>query len=80
MNDNDHPFNIKKPETGPNVRASRSRTAEILPTQGFSNLTKNTFINDGIKAWNLAPKNVKECTTYSSAKLAIKKFVKTLPI
>ena len=48
--------------------------------QSFSELSKNTFINDGIKAWNKAPAKIKDCITYASAKNEIKKFVKTIPI
>ena len=46
----------------------------------FSELSKNTFINDGIKAWNLAPIEIKNCLNYASAKNEIKKFVKKIPI
>ena len=62
------------------VRSMRSITNDMLPVQSFSELSKSTFINDGIKAWNLAPKNIKDCTTYATAKNEIKKFVKTIPI
>ena len=40
----------------------------------------NIKINDGIKAWNLAPAKIKNCLTYTSAKIEIKKFAKTIPI
>ena len=43
-------------------------------------LSKKTFINDGIRAWNNAPLKIKSCSTYASAKNEIKKFVKSLPI
>ena len=39
-----------------------------------------TFINDGIKAWNKAPDAIKNCNSLFSAKREIKKFVKTLQI
>ena len=45
VNDEDHPFNIVKRESGPNIRAMRSITNEVLPTQNFSELSKQTFIN-----------------------------------
>ena len=79
MNDGDHPFNIEKRDSGPNVRSMRSITNDMLLVQSFSELSKSTFTNDGIKAWNLAPKNFKDCTTYATAKNEIKKFVKTIP-
>ena len=80
VNDEDHPFNLIKREVGPNIRAIRSITNEKLPVHCFSELSRNTFINDGVKAWNLAPSNIKMCTSYASAKAEIKKFVKTIPI
>ena len=76
----DHPFNLEKKESGPNVRLVRSITNEMLPVKSFSELSKNMFINDGIKAWNSAPMSIKNCTSYASAKNGIKKFVKTIPI
>ena len=39
-----------------------------------------TFINDSIKAWNLAPNKVKTSATFGGAKKAIETFVKQLPI
>ena len=80
VNDNDHPFNISKRESGSDLRSMRSITNEVLSVLSFSELSKQTFINDGIKAWNNAPLNIKSCKTYASAKLQIKKFVKNIPI
>ena len=45
-----------------------------------SDALKSTFINDGIKAWNLAPDAIKNCNSLFSAKKEIKKFVMTLPV
>ena len=39
MNEEDHPFNLVKRESGPNVRAMRSVTNESLPVQNFSELS-----------------------------------------
>ena len=80
VNDLDHPFNISKKESGPHVRAMRSITNEVLTVLSYTELSKQTFINDGIKAWNTAPTNIKLCITFASAKNEIKKFVKTIPI
>ena len=52
VKDEDHPFNIEKRESGPDVRSMRSISNEMLTVKSFSELSKNTFINDGIKAWN----------------------------
>ena len=80
VRDEDHPFNLEKRESGPDVRSMRSISNDLLPVKSFTELSKNTFINDGIKAWNLAPVSIKECKTFASAKNEIKKFVKTIPI
>ena len=80
VRDEDHPFNLEKKIAGPDNRSMRSISNGTLTLLGHSDLTKNTFINDGIKAWNSVPNSIKECNSYASAKNAIKKFVKTLPI
>ena len=80
VRDEDHPFNLEKRISGPDVRSMRSISNEVLPVKSFTERSKNTFINDGIKAWNLAPSIIKECNSFSSAKNEIKKFVRTLPI
>ena len=80
VNDEDHPFNLVKRESGPDVRSMRSISNEMLPVKSFTELSKSTFINDGIKAWNLAPVSIKECKTFASAKNEIKKFAKIIPI
>ena len=70
VNDEDHPFNLVKRESGPDVRSMRSISNEMLPVtvKSFTELSKSTFINDGIKAWNLAPVSIKECKMFASAK------------
>ena len=80
VRDEDHPFNLEKKESGPDVRSMRSIANEMLPVKSVNELSKNTFINDGIKAWNLAPSSIIECITFASAKNEIKKFAKTIPI
>ena len=49
-------------------------------TCGVIEDNKKTFINDAIKIWNRAPKELKECSTIYTAKKAIKQFSKTVPI
>ena len=80
VKDEDHPFNLEKKESGPDIRSMRSITNEVLPVKSFSERSKNTFINDGIVAWNQAPVKIKECNSFVTAKNEIKKFVRTLPI
>ena len=55
------------------------KAIEMLPVKSFSELSKNAFINDGIKAWNLAPVTIGDCYIYASAKNTIKKIFKTIP-
>ena len=50
VNDEDHPFNLVKRESGPDVRSMRSISNEMLPVESFTELSKRTLINDGIKA------------------------------
>ena len=59
---------------------TRAVTNGKLQEIGVSNTAKNTFYNDGVQAWNKIPENIKKCKTIWSAKKAIKKFVKTLPM
>ena len=68
------------PVTPDITRESRSRTNMNLPEVFGSNKLKGTFINDGIKAWNLTPQSVKVCKSILAAKKASKSFVKSLPI
>ena len=49
-------------------------------TQKVKVLTQSTLINDAIKAWNLAPKEIHESLSYNIAKKNIKMFAKTLPV
>ena len=44
-----------------------------------SDSIKSTFLNDGLKAWNLAPASITDCKTFILAKTQIKKFANTLP-
>ena len=60
--------------------STRAVSSGNLVEKGVSITSKNTFYNDAIKAWNLAPVSIKQCKTLWSAKNEIKKFVKTLPI
>ena len=52
----------------------------MIKVTAASNLTQRTFINDGIKAWNLAPQGIKESQTLEKAKSEIKKLIKLIPI
>ena len=66
--------------TPENKMGSRSKTSGNLKECYGSEKLRSTFINDGIKAWNLTPESVKGCKTISSAKKVIRIFVNSLPI
>ena len=74
------PLNIKVPTIDQNKRVARSSANGMLKTNGYSDGTKSTFINDSKKTWNSAPREIKDCKTMYTAKAAIKKYVNTLPL
>ena len=51
-----------------------------IKSKALSNVSKKTFVNNSIKAWNRAPNVLKNTATVYGAKTAIKNFVKTIPI
>ena len=59
---------------------TRSGTAINLVELRTSAMSSRTFINDASRLWNAAPDYIKTFDTIYSAKLAIKKFTKTLPL
>ena len=80
VNDETHPFKIEVPKHKAEERVSRGQLSGYIQSKALTNITKKTFINDSVKAWNLAPHSLKMQTTLIGAKTAIKEFVKTLPI
>ena len=60
--------------------STRSDDHTLLEKGMNDKFTNGSFVHLTAKAWNCAPKNVKEATTLSLAKKAIRDFVKTLPI
>ena len=80
VKDEDHPFKIEVPTINTEERVSRGQIAGYIKTKALSNVTKKTFINDSIKAWNHAPNELKNTVNIHGAKAAIKKYVKTLPM
>ena len=79
-NDKDHPNSITQVTTLVGDRVTRSTTSGLLPELGRSKVSKATFLNDGSRLWNLAPKELKMCSSKYSVQKEIKKFVQTLPI
>ena len=59
---------------------TRAQRAGKIKQMAFSKITKDTFINDCIKAWNLAPSELKNLKCLSGAKASIRKYVLTLPL
>ena len=68
-NDSEHPFKIQKKSVGEDGRCSRSISNGMIKVTAASNLTQRTFINDGIKAWNLAPQGIKEIKLWKKQNL-----------
>ena len=75
-----YPAKITKLTIRKNSPSTRAITNGDLVEKGISILSKNTYLNDAIRAWNLIPEDQKNCETIWSAKKSIKNFVKTLPI
>ena len=61
-------------------RVTRAMSDGVLKNDALSKVTKNTFINDSITAWNKCPMDIKNSTSLSGVKITIKKFVKKLPV
>ena len=80
MNDPEHPIKMKRQTHESGAGISRSTTSGILKIPEKNKLTRSTFICDAIKAWNLAPPEIKNALTYMDAKMKIKTFVKNLPV
>ena len=59
---------------------SKQTSENNLQESGVSDLSKKSFINDGVKLWNRCPNNIKQSKSLISAKREIKKFVLNLPI
>ena len=59
---------------------SKNEMENNLLEHGVSEQGLKTFVNDGVRLWNKAPKNLKNCTSLFTVKKEIRKFVKSLPI
>ena len=71
---------VKKVECIGDRSTTRAITNGNLQEVGRTVLAKNTFYNDEVVAWNLAPDSIKKWATIWLAKKHIKEFVKKLPI
>ena len=80
VNNADCPLKITKPVHENPLRQMRTRNDNALVENGVTDIRKSTFLNDGIKLWNSAPVEIKNCKSLYSAKKHINTFVKSLPI
>ena len=58
---------------------TRAITSGKLVEEGISGLAQNTFYNDAIKVWNLAPDIIK-CVALYGLQKQDQKYVKSLPL
>ena len=75
-----YPTKIHKIDPNELRTTTRAVTSGRLKEVGLTVCAKNTFFNDGVKAWNKAPDSIKNCKTIWAAKKAIKSYVKSLPM
>ena len=80
VNVEDYPTKVT--QMSPNINSSQTRSISFgkLKEKGKTSITQATLINDAIRAWNRAPKEVQQSLSYNVAKKNIKTFVKSLPI
>ena len=76
----DCPLKITRPLSENPMRTHSTRNDNLLEIKGKSDIVWSTFINDGIRLWNTAPLELKNCANIYPAKKLIKSFVKTLPV
>ena len=80
LNVPDYPIKIEVNRVHDGQVATRAMTKGTPIELGSTNLISKTCISDAIKVWNLAPADIKSCTSLYSLNRKVKDFVKTLPI
>ena len=78
--DEGHPLKLQKVVYAPNSVTTRAISKGELIETGKTDLLQSTILSETSKAWNRTPSEIKSCNSIWSAKKAIKKFVKELPI
>ena len=79
LNTNNYPLKFKEcPRSRLHTRSNLA--APRLEITSKSKRSCNSFMGDCPRLWNAAPLEIKNAKTISSAKNAIKKFIKTLPV
>ena len=63
-----YPIKVNKVVCVGDMSTMRAVTNNSLQETGRTILAKNTFYNDAVVAWNLAPEAIKKCATIWSAK------------
>ena len=80
INVENYPTRVTQIQPNTDNTQTRSISYGKLIESGKSSITQSTLINDAIRAWNRAPKEVHRSASYNTAKKNIKKIVKSLPI
>ena len=63
-----NPLNFQPKSKLDSQRITRSVTNEKIENTGFSTISKNTFIEDAKKVWNMAPTSIKDAKSLYTAK------------
>ena len=71
---------IMKEKEKSNYMSTRSNDHHLFKTCPSDKFTNRSFAQRTAQIWNVAPKTIKEAKSLSSAKSAIRTFVKNLPI
>ena len=74
------PLKITKPLKDNPSRMHSTRNGNMLEMKGKSEIVFGTFINDGIRLWNNAPLEIKNCASIFTAKRLIKAYAESLPV
>ena len=80
LNIKDYPLKVERQTVKVSGTATRAGTSGKLIEVGRSMIAQKTCINDAIKLWNKAPKEVTQCTSLYQIKKQSKLFAKTLPV
>ena len=76
----DYPIKVKQQAENDTQVSTRAAQKGWLIDVDKTTTTKSTSTSDAIRIWNLAPGVVTESKTLYQARVAIKAFVKNLPI
>jgi chromatin remodeling complex protein RSC6 len=76
----DYPVKMEKIKYNIGERLTRQNKEEKFKETARTKLGMSTFVTDGARLWNRAPKNVTSAKTIWQAKKTIKEYCKKLPI